>query len=204
MPSFLVLAQNEKEHVLLSLQNAWALGAKAGVNISSVRGEFPPNYTVESKNAIYMGFLFHKLLSGHIALNPALYYSSQGYIERHNDPAWGNYSMKMNIGYLNMPLQLQYITSTGLSVQTGPQVSLLLVNDSYDINGIDIGWAGGVSFISKDGFGLEASYLVGFSNIMGDNYYYYPSTSAYNIKQQVFQAGLVYYFAIVKKRPPRR
>jgi hypothetical protein len=84
----------------------------------------------------------------------------------------------------------------GFRIQTGPQLGILAsVNDklndvetgnftSDDFKSIDFAWSAGLGYLTYSGFGIDARYNFGLSNIndFGTN----------NLKNNVFQVGLFY------------
>lgn len=167
-----------------SSQNT-SFGVKAGYNSSSV--EISDDDDFDAKSGIHIGALAHIHVSKHFAVQPELVYSCQG-------GESGN--SKLKLSYINIPILAQYMVSDGFRLQTGPQFGFLVsakqkigdveidVDDSF--NSIDVSWALGGSYIFSSGFGIDARYNIGLSNISDD--------SDFDAKNRVFQVGLFYQF----------
>ena len=161
-------------------------GLKAGLNISSLNVSPGPEYN--SKAGLHIGGLAHIHLSRNFALQPEVVYSMQGG-ERDDD-------VKLKFNYINIPLLVQYMTENGFRLQTGPQLGLLVsaksengdvevdVKDSF--TSTDFSWAFGAGYLFPSGFGLDARYNLGISDV-------WDATSA-KIKNSVFQFGVFYQF----------
>jgi hypothetical protein len=142
-------------------------GLKAGVNIASLNEE--NGVDLNSRAAFHVGGLAHIHVSRHFAVQPEIYYSGQGGKDEDEE---------IKLGYLNMPVLLQYMTGNGLRLQTGPQVGILLSakdedevdNITFDIKdqlkSVDFSWSFGASYqIPNSGLGLDARYNLGITNI---------------------------------------
>lgn len=160
-------------------------GLKGGLNISNVT--VSGDNSLNSKAGFYAGGLAHIHLSRTWALQPELMYSMQGAKDGSN---------KLNLDYINIPVQLQYMFDNGFRLQTGPQVGLLMSAKAksggvkYDVKdgftNADFSWSFGTSYISKSGLGADLRYNLGLTDID-------KATSVTN-KNSVFQIGLFYQF----------
>jgi hypothetical protein len=180
--------------VLLSTTTIFAqnssIGLKGGVNISNLSNS---GTDMGSKVGFNGGLLAHVHLAPNLALQPEVVYSAQG----------AKYTVagtehSLNLNYINIPLQLQYMFANGFRLQTGPQVGFLAnVKDkisgtnnetnffnSEDFKTVDFSWSAGLSYLGASGLGIDGRYNFGISNInnFGNN----------AIKNNVFQAGLFY------------
>jgi len=165
-------------------------GVKAGVNLASVDIDDDDNNEddFESRTGFHAGVLAHIHVNSKVAIQPELVYSLQGG-ERNDDN-------RLNLGYLNLPVLVQFMISDGFRLQTGPQVGFLLgaerklgdveIDVSDDYNTVDWAWSFGASYIFASGFGLDARYNLGLCDIHEDN--------DLKAKNRVFQAGLFYQF----------
>ena len=161
-------------------------GLKAGVNIASLN--VSPGGDYNSKAGLHIGGLAHIHLSRNFALQPEVVFSMQGG-ERDDD-------VKLKFNYINIPLLVQYMTENGFRLQTGPQLGLLVsaksengdvevdIKDSF--TSTDFSWAFGAGYLFPSGFGLDARYNLGISDV-------WDATSA-KIKNSVFQFGVFYQF----------
>lgn len=160
-------------------------GIKGGVNISSI--EVDGGDDLDSRTGFHAGGLVHIHLNNHWAVQPEVVFSAQG-------GESGGTKLKLN--YINVPILLQFMTNNGFRLQTGPQLGFLLsaeskigdvevdVDDAFKM--LDFAWSFGAGYIFQNGFGLDARYNLGISNI-NDN----SSTDAMN---RVFQFGVFYQF----------
>ena len=160
-------------------------GLKAGVNIASVAIDNGDDYG--SKAGLHIGGLAHIHISQHFALQPELVFSMQG---GKDDVT------KLNLNYLNVPLMAQYMTLDGFRLQTGPQLGILVGAESKvgdvevdvkdDLSSIDFSWSFGAGYLFPSGFGIDARYNHGISNISDDE--------SFEARNRVFQVGLFYQF----------
>lgn len=167
------------------------LGLKGGLNLASLKiDEDEPKDARLGMNA---GVLAHIHLTPGLSLQPELVYSGQGMEDRitGSTNVW-----KMD--YINIPLQLQYNFNNGFRLQTGPQLGFLVkadienqdgthLNVTKDFKKTDVSWTLGGGYLSNSGFGLDARYNYGLTNI---NEY-----DSFNpISHRVFQIGVFYMF----------
>ncbi|MGZ8554040.1 MAG: porin family protein [Chitinophagaceae bacterium] len=161
-------------------------GLKAGLNVASIN--VSPGADYGSKAGLHVGGLAHIHLSKNFALQPELVFSMQGG-ERADD-------RKLKLNYINIPLLVQYMTDNGFRLQTGPQLGLLVsakteLNDvevdwKDNFNTTDFSWTFGAGYLFPSGFGLDARYNLGISDIW--------EASDAEIKNSVFQFGVFYQF----------
>ncbi|MFC3416171.1 porin family protein [Algoriphagus hitonicola] len=168
----------------LSAQNI-NIGIKGGLNSYNITpGDFNP------KTGIHLGLLGHIHMTDQIGLQPEIYYSAQG-------AKFGNSSNSLNLDYINIPLLLQYMFDNGFRVQAGPQLGLLMnaksvtgsteVDVKNDFKSIDVGIGVGASYIHlPTGFGIDARYNIGMSNI--------SEIASNDYKNRGFQLGVFYLF----------
>ncbi|MDP4264552.1 MAG: porin family protein [Bacteroidota bacterium] len=161
------------------------LGIKGGVNVASLNVENGVDYN--SRASFYAGGLAHIHLTSNFALQPELYFSGQG---------GKSGSTILKLGYLNIPLLLQYMAGNGFRLQTGPQLGILLSAQSKNgnvkidvkdnLDAVDFTWAFGASYqFPGSGAGLDARYNLGISNV---------NSGGNNIQNRVFSLGLFYQF----------
>ena len=170
-------------------------GIKGGVNVSKL--EIRNSTDLDHKVGMHIGGLAHIHLSPRLALQPELMYSNQG-----GELTMGNAEYKTKLHYVNLPLLLQYMTGSGFRLQTGPQVGVLVsarakVNDtetddddSYETT--DFSWSFGASYVTMKGFGVDARYNHGISNIL--------DAPGSKFKNRVFQIGVFYKFRVSEYR----
>jgi len=160
-------------------------GLKAGLNVSSVDLQDADDFN--SKTGLHIGGLAHIHISRQFALQPELVYSMQGGKD-------GDEKLKLN--YINIPLLAQYMTNDGFRLQTGPQLGLLTsaksefgdveVDAKDDISSVDFSWTFGAGYLFHSGFGIDARYNHGISNISDDE--------SFEARNRVFQVGVFYQF----------
>ncbi len=160
-------------------------GLKAGLNISSL--DVKNGVDWDAKAGFHFGGLAHLHFTPHFAIQPEIVYSEQGGKDG---------SDKWKINYLNIPVLFQFMTGTGLRLQTGPQLGFAVSskiksgNVEYDnkdaVNTVDFSWGFGASYVDPIGFGIDARYNLGITNI------YEPEVP--EIRNRVFQVGLFYQF----------
>jgi hypothetical protein len=143
------------------------------------------------KAGVNIGVLAHIHLNKSFAVQPELVYSEQG-----TKFTVGNADFSYHLGYINLPVLLQLMTTSGIRFETGPQAGLLVGasaksgGHSDDIKGGfksgDFSWAFGVGYISPSKFGFDIRYNLGLSDI--------TTTASTNVKNSVVQAGIFYQF----------
>ena len=163
-------------------------GVKAGVNVASV--EVEDGDDLNSKAGLHVGGLAHIHISQHFALQPELVFSMQGGKAEDND------DVKLKLNYINVPVLAQYMINDGFRLQTGPQLGFLVgaeskvgdveVDRKDNYSTIDFSWAFGAGYLFPSGFGVDARYNHGISNI--------SDVSGVEVRNRVFQFGLFYQF----------
>jgi hypothetical protein len=167
-----------------------AIGLKGGLNVSNLSNS--SGYEMGSKVGFHVGLLAHMHLAPSLALQPEVVYSNQGAKYTTND----GYEHSLNLNYINIPLQLQYMFANGFRLQTGPQLGFLAsVKDkvgqsetnfftSQDFKSIDFSWSAGLGYLSASGLGIDGRYNFGISNI--------NNAGSNILHNNVFQLGLFY------------
>lgn len=163
-------------------------GLKAGLNIASLSVDEGEDY--DSKVGLHLGGLAHIHVSQHFAVQPELVFSMQGG-ESDND------DFKFKLNYINVPVMLQYMTNDGFRLQTGPQFGFLVgaetkignieVDVKDELNSFDFSWAIGAGYLFPSGWGIDARYNFGLTNIEEDD-------DVVETRNRVFQVGLFYQF----------
>lgn len=164
-------------------------GLKAGVNVANIKIENAGDG--DSRVGFHAGGLAHIHISRYFALQPEVMFSAQGRRE-----TIGGLDFKTNLSYINVPVLAQYMAGSGFRLQTGPQLGILIdaetgvedetsdVTNSYKT--VDFSWAFGASYLTNSGFGFDARYNLGLSNI--------NDLSSREVKNRVFQVGVFYQF----------
>ncbi len=143
-------------------------GIKAGLNVYNVHNDNGTSY--DSKTGFHAGLLAHIHASKHIAVQPEIVYSAQGAKYTSVTP-----NQILKLGYINVPVMIQYMFDNGFRIQAGPQVGFL-VNaksetngnsvDRKDIKTVDFGLGLGLSYLhAASGLGVDARYNFGLTTI---------------------------------------
>lgn len=166
------------------------IGIKGGLNSYTIGGDDTDD--IDGKLGYNVGLLGHIHLSERFGLQPEIMYSTQG--AKASD---GNGDVKISLDYINVPVLFQYMYDNGFRIQAGPQVGFLTsakakadgvtVDLDESFNTIDFGLSLGASYVHPaSGFGVDARYNLGLSNINEDD-----SSKNYN---RGFQIGVFYLF----------
>lgn len=107
-------------------------GAKLGLNVSSLRGNYPAEIDeTKSKVGFHIGGFALYEINDKFALQPELLFSSQGNTYGYKDYYGGgtyydgaDYNVKLS--YLNLPIILKYKIIDKLSIEFGPQIGYLM------------------------------------------------------------------------------
>ncbi|MEO5908044.1 MAG: porin family protein [Ginsengibacter sp.] len=166
-------------------------GIKGGMNASSLNSS-PAIPDMQTKIGFNAGLLAHIHTGNEFwAFQPEAYYSSEGAKSKSNSNA------STNLGYINVPVLVQYMINNGLRLEAGPQVGFLMsAKNKVSGNSTDIkddlksavfSIPVGVGYLTSTGLGFDARYNFGISNI------YKESTT--KIHSNVFQFGIFYQFS---------
>lgn len=164
------------------------VGIKGGLNVFNINNENGTKY--DPKVGFHLGLLGHIHLAKQLALQPELVYSAQG--AKFNI---GNVETRYKLGYINVPVLFQYMFDNGFRLQAGPQVGFL-VSAKAETNGnntdiknsfekVDFALGVGAGYVNpKTGFGIDARYNLGLSNI--------NNNTSVNSTNRGFQLGVFY------------
>ena len=166
------------------------IGVKGGLNVFNINNENNSEY--DAKVGFNLGLLGHIHLSKQLAFQPELVYSTQGAKFKTL-----GVETKLNSDYINVPMLIQYMFDNGFRIQAGPQVGFLLsakakVGDNKldvkdGLKKVDFGLSGGLGYVDPNsGFGIDARYNLGLSNINDNN-----TAKSYN---RGLQVGVFYLF----------
>ena len=163
-------------------------GIKGGLNLFTV--ETDPDMDLKSRTHFNAGLLAHIHLGPQFALQPELLYSGQGAESKTAEN-------KQKLGYINVPINFQYMFDNGFRLQAGPQVGFLVsaesivgnveteVKDQYKT--VDFGITAGLGYVhSPTGFGVDARYNLGLTDI--------TENKLNDHKNRGFQIGVFYLF----------
>lgn len=182
LAAFLTVTTASAQHV--------NIGVKAGLNLYNINNDNGTEY--DTKAGFHAGLLGHIHLSKQWAVQPELVYSAQG-----AKSTVTGVDTKINLGYINLPIMIQYMFNNGFRVQAGPQAGFLISakaeanNKSTDIKDelktVDFALGFGAGYIhTASGLGVDARYNLGLSNI-NDN-------STVKQTNRGFQLGVFYQF----------
>jgi hypothetical protein len=168
------------------------IGIKAGLNLYNIKNN--DDFKYDMKPGLHAGLLGHIHVTKNFAVQPELLFSAQGAKYK-----TGGVETKLNLNYLNVPILLQYMFDNGFRFEAGPQIGLLLTAKAdngttktdvkSDLNTLDAGLALGIGYIHvPSGFGVDARYNLGLSNINDDD------NSTLKSKNRGFQVGVFYQF----------
>ena len=166
------------------------IGIKGGVNVYNINNE--NNVKYDAKIGFNIGLLGHVHLAKQLALQPELVYSAQG-----AKFTTAGIETKLNLGYLNIPILVQYMFDNGFRLQAGPQIGFLLaakaktgsteIDFKDNLKKVDFSIGAGIGYVNPaTGFGVDARYNIGVSNI-NDN----TTSKSYN---RGLQVGVFYLF----------
>jgi Outer membrane protein beta-barrel domain len=167
-----------------------------GANVASVNGDNADSF--DSRIGINGGVLVRTTASDQIDVETGLVYSQQG-----ADYSESMYSGKYKLDYLNIPIMARFQVADGFVLQAGPQIGFLMsATDEYDfdgesgeedvkdfLKGTDFGINLGAGYEFPGGFGIDATYNLGLTNIADS-----PDLSDVNWKHGVIQLRLSYAF----------
>lgn len=169
-------------------------GVKAGVNIANltVSGD-NSGVSPSSKTDFHAGLLSVIPLFSSFKLQPEVMYSGQG-----ASADVSGTTVKLNYGYINVPVLFKYQHESGLFAETGPQVGFLIsakekadgqtIDTKSDTQSTDFSWAFGIGYkIPVVGLGIDARYNLGLTNLAKGS-----SSSDGTVKNSVIQIGLFY------------
>lgn len=171
-----------------SLAFSQTLGVKAGLNVASVSAN-----NSKAKAGLYAGVLMNIPVASNFSVQPEILYNGTGTkINGINDA-------NINLGYISVPVMLQYNATSKFYLEAGPQFSFLINSkfkyQSYSIDGkdlikgFDFGIGIGAGYLFTKSIGVNARYVAGVTNVMKEILGIQPDG-----KNNVFQLGLTYKF----------
>jgi hypothetical protein len=172
-------------------------GIKGGFNSSSFNTPYETEVKYSSKTNFNAGVILSFPLGSGISVQPEMSYSGEG-ANVDADNVHGVYSFQM----LNIPALLRYTAPFHLFAETGPQAGFLLGASikegefpSTDVKSQTkspgFSWAFGVGYQLPVGFGLDARYNLGLTNIAKSSSISYNDAT---VKSNVFQIGIYFLF----------
>jgi hypothetical protein len=144
-------------------------GLKGGVNLSQWKIEDAEDDALKNRVGFHIGLLSHIHLSDQIGLQPEVQYSLEG-----TEQEFAGEDFDYKLGYLNVPIMLQYMFDNGFRLEAGPQFGFLLsAEQEGDVNEdikdlfkpTNVGLGVGLNYLSHSGFGIGGRYIFGLSDI---------------------------------------
>ena len=165
-------------------------GIKAGLNASSL--SYEGNSDMQSKIGFNAGLLAHIHTGSEFwAFQPEVYYSAEGAKSKSNS------NESTDLGYINVPVLIQYMFSNGFRLEAGPQVGFVMSGKSKlsstttdikdNLKGAVFSIPLGLSYLTSTGLGFDARYNFGISNI--------SKTAPSKVRSNVFQFDVFYQFS---------
>lgn len=149
-------------------------GVKAGATAANMKFSGSGiNLTFDTKIGFYAGAFAEIGISENFAVQPELFYSLMG-AQQNIDLGGGSSKSSLDLSYINLPILAKY-KSEGFSIFLGPQIGYLIsAKDKSDgvsedvkdeMKSIDISGVIGASYTLTNGFGFDARYQLGLTNI---------------------------------------
>ena len=179
MTTFVVSAQNMN------------VGLKGGLNLASL-SDSENEDDVKSRIGYHAGLFLNIAVSPQIAIQPEAVYSVQG---AKYDLGTPGDDLQFTLNYVNIPVMVQAMVGKGFYAEAGPQLGILTsVSDKVgdmelnsvskdDFKTTDVSLGFGLGYKGISGFGLDARYNIGLTDINN-------SGRSANIKNNVMQIGL--------------
>lgn len=192
-----------------SLTFAQQFGLKGGMNVSSLSKDANLDDN-KSKIGFNAGVFMNAPIAENFSIQPEVLYNDLGSKVTRSATVNGttykaDYSR--NLGYISVPVMLQYNATPAFYLEAGPQFSFLVnAEDKYKsstngttnnsnivalnkdaFNGFDFGVGLGAGYYFTPNIGLTARYVAGFTDI-------YKNNSGDAVKNNNFQVGLAYKF----------
>lgn len=189
-------------------------GVKAGVNLAKLRphhfGTSQPETNL--KTSFHAGALVNiPMGTGGFAIQPEVLFSGQGSKMDMQTTVGGvttTSKVEQDLSYIAVPVMLQWKSSGGFYVETGPQIAFLMSaqqegpgdteTDNKDaFNSTDFSWGGGLGFLSRIGLGVGARYNHSISNALEEDDFTGTGEPP-ELQHSVIQIGLFWHFGAGK------
>jgi hypothetical protein len=146
------------------------IGVVGGVNLANVGGDN------SSSNAMKIGYHFGGVvelgIGDHLVLAPGILYSLKGYQDKDNS------DLKLNLTYLEIPINVKYKLESGLNFFAGPYAGFIMSAKATDgttdidvkdfVESTDFGLNVGLGYDLESGLGFSAQYGLGLMDINKD------------------------------------
>ncbi len=177
-------------------------GIKGGLNASNLKIANRTTDKPETKIGFNAGLLAHIHAGKSFAIQPEVYYSSEGAQDKSSNP-----KTTLQLGYINVPVLGQYMFGNGFRVEAGPQVGFLInaksktgsstTDEKPNYKSTSFSIPVGVGYLTSYGLGFDARYNFGVSDIAKD-------IASNAIRSNVFQFGLFYQFSDTKPKMDKK
>ena len=190
----------------------FSFGPKAGVNFSTITGDFTDD--VKMKVGFHIGGAALFMFNEKMGVQGELLYSSQGAKYEYNDSFGGvveKEESNLKLAYLNIPFSFKFFIVDGLNVAAGPQASILLsakedyertvtsggntvtTSDEDDVKDFvtpfDFGFHIGAGYRMTNGLTFDARYNIGFLNVND-----FSGADDFNQRNSVIQVSVGFMF----------
>lgn len=161
-------------------------GAKAGVNVSNVKGKGTDGYNVSSRTSFNAGLFMRYFIATAVAIRPELFYGGHGFEES---------GVRHQFSSLFLPILFMYYLQS-FYLMAGPQLSYLLsahakssggetnIRNSY--NALNFALVAGLGYMLTSHLGIDARYVFGLGDIQKNG------TAA--IQNSIFSLSLMWMF----------
>jgi opacity protein-like surface antigen len=171
-------------------------GIKAGGNLSDLTNL--NSIGEKSKIGFYAGVFMNAPISSEFSIQPEVVYSQQG--AKFKD--MGNVTdRKLNLGYINVPVMVQYNATPDFYLEAGPEFGFLVdAQNKRTVSGVSMNTSGtdgfntfnfgvglGAGYRFTPNISINARYTAGFTNTIKNN-------DGDSVKNNNFQLGLGYTF----------
>ncbi len=186
-------------------------GVKAGVNIASLTGDIE---NADAKVGFHVGGFAEIKISDKFSVQPELLFSTQGAKaeEKYSEDGVSyDYSEKINLSYINIPIMAKLYVAEGFSLEAGPQIGFLTsAKNKYEgtatfggmtqseseevdikdtMKSVDFGLNFGLGYKFTEKLSASARYNLGLSDVNEE-----VDGLSYSVKNSVIQISLGYSF----------
>lgn len=198
------------------MARATRFGIKGGVNLAEFRANGFQSGTqpgTNMKTSFHGGFLLNAPLgTGGFAIQPEVVYSGQGSklnVKTTVGSVTTSQAYEQDLGYINVPIMLQWKSAGGFFVETGPQAGFLVrakqdgpgdteLDNKDNFDKFDFSWGAGLGYMSRVGLGIGARYNLGLTNTLEDGGGNNSANNGAELKNKVVQIGLFWQFGAGK------
>lgn len=186
---------------------ALQIGARAGYNYSTLRGDAAKNMNTKGLSGFHVGLFTEIPVADRFSIQPEVLYSTQG-------AKWtlGKETYDFKTQNINVPVLAKFYVAEGLNLQAGPQLSFNTGSEfKYDgalgktskkldkdaFSKVNFGAVVGAGYKLAQGLTVDARYNFGLTNVFDKDNKSLQSlkvSDKNNFKNGVFSVGLGYQF----------